>query len=279
MRRVVVLWNPDDLASKNIAESLTEDAEKLDTEDLQHYTVETWERDGVRFHLTVALGDLIKEDEARELSRKFDVIVFASRHESRTEKPSLTVHVPGNPTPEAKFGGKPLEVCTADPEGMKAALLELKRFRDKRGLDYDVCYEVTHHGPRDPGAPCFFIEIGSDERRWADEEAGEACARAILATVDPPDVKAVVGYGGGHYAPAHTDAALSDRKLAYGHIVPDYAVDHDYLRDQFLEVVDKTPRAREIIVDDRNLDPGIVERLEDLAHDRGLHLRDVEEVK
>jgi len=125
----VVVWNPDDPASKNIAESLLADAERTDVEEVHSYTIETWEVEGVRIHTVQSLGDLIEEDECRELARKFDAIIFASRHESESGRPCLTVHAPGNPTPEAKFGGKPLEVCTADPAGMKAALLELKRLR------------------------------------------------------------------------------------------------------------------------------------------------------
>jgi len=279
LRRIAVVWNPDDPASKNIAENLLSDAERVGVEELPTYTVEAWEVEGVRIHTVQSLGDLIEEDECRELARRFDAIVFASRHESASGKPCLTVHAPGNPTPEAKFGGKPLEVCTADPAGMKAALLELKRLRDRRGLDYDVSYEATHHGPSDPGVPCFFLEIGSDEERWTDPDAGEACARAILAAADPPDVTPVIGYGGGHYAPAHTDVALSDDRLAYGHIVPEYAVDGEYLRDQFHEVRRKTPGAKRVIVDPRGLEDRHLEAIEDLARDEGLRVATVEEVK
>jgi len=38
-------------------------------------------------------------------------IIVLSRHESSSKTKSLTVHYPGNPTDEARFGGRPREMA------------------------------------------------------------------------------------------------------------------------------------------------------------------------
>jgi len=280
LRKLIVLWDKSDPASVNIAEKLTEGATKTDEQELEFHRVEFWERDGIKFAMAASLGELIEEDEASEFAdHGFDAVVFASRHESRSREPTLTVHVPGNPTPEAKFGGDPMSLCTADPAGMKEALLTLKKAVDEgRVQGYTVCYEATHHGPSDPGIPCFFIEIGSDEERWKDDDAGRACAEAILAAVDPDGYRHAIGYGGGHYAPKHTDVALTT-DIAYGHIIPDYAIDTDRLRTQFKEALEKTPDARHLVIDDSSLPDRTVELLEDLARENNLKVATADELK
>ncbi len=280
MRKLIVLWDKSDPASVNIAEKLTEGATKTDEEELEFHRVEFWERDGIKFAMAASLGELIEEDEAAEFAdHGFDVVIFASRHESRSREPTLTVHAPGNPTPEAKFGGDPMSVCTADPPGMKEALLTLKKTVDEGEVEgYSVSYEATHHGPSDPGIPCFFIEIGSDEERWKDDDAGRACAEAILAAAEPDRYEHAVGYGGGHYAPKHTDVALTT-DIAYGHIVPDYAIDPNRIETQLAETVEKTPDARHLVVDDSSLPDRTLERLEELAREKGLKFHTTDDLK
>ncbi|MFW5970210.1 MAG: D-aminoacyl-tRNA deacylase [Halofilum sp. (in: g-proteobacteria)] len=39
--------------------------------------------------------------------------------------------------------------------------------------------ECTHHGPTAVAVPITFVEIGSDEAAWADDDAARAVARSI----------------------------------------------------------------------------------------------------
>ena len=163
-----------------------------------------------------------------------DYYVFASRHRSTSEKKTLTVHTPGNLTPDAELGGRPRELALSEPGAVKAALMELKKIRDERSLDYAVSLEATHHGPSELRKPVLFVEVGSTPREWRDHEAVEAVARAALkAAENRARYEAGIGIGGNHYAPLHTKAVL-ETDIALGHIIPSYAIealDHAVFRE------------------------------------------------
>ncbi|NIM45652.1 MAG: hypothetical protein GTO54_08535, partial [Nitrososphaeria archaeon] len=56
---------------------------------------------------------------------RFDVVVILSRHSGKGGERRLTVHVPGNPDVEARFGGEPFGLGLAAPSRVKAALQAL----------------------------------------------------------------------------------------------------------------------------------------------------------
>jgi len=156
---------------------------------------------------------------------KIDEIIFASRHKSETGQPTLTVHVPGNLTDQALYGGHPREIAWANPQRMKAALLTLAHLGKKLNLDYSISLEVTHHGPTEMSVPITFMEIGSSEAQWIDPKAGEAVAEAIWTAITSPSKSpSAVGFGAGHYAPSHTRVTL-EQDLAVGHIMSKYALE------------------------------------------------------
>lgn len=159
------------------------------------------------------------------------LIIFASKHRSKEEINSLTVHCTGNPSGEARLGGRPKELAVSSPAAMKSILKEMKRLVDEKGLKYDVTLEVTHHGPTELSVPSIYAEIGSTEVQWKDIEAGEVAAKAILA-VSLEKVPAAVGFGGGHYAMRQTGLLL-ETKISFGHNFPKYQVefvDEDLIR-------------------------------------------------
>lgn len=151
-------------------------------------------------------------------------IIFASRHSSSSGKATLTVHAPGNPLREAKYGGKPQSLAMADPNRMRAALITMNSEVLRRQLPYQVSLEATHHGPTEMDIPVMFVEIGSKPAHWEDPLAGDVVANAILKAVnDNSPHKVAVGFGGGHYAPKLTDLVLK-HNLAIGHIFPKYCI-------------------------------------------------------
>ncbi len=170
-----------------------------------------------------------------------DFYIFASRHSAKSKLPTLTVHTTGN-WGDALYGGIPNTLSIAPAQHMYASLLALKEGRDKKGLEYKVSYEVTHHGPT-LDVPVMFVELGSSEEQWGDEEAAEVVAEAIIAGIKAIDVETAVGVGGGHYAPRFTDIALK-KKVAFGHMCPNYAL--KFLnKDLIRQMVEKTiPRPR-----------------------------------
>jgi len=165
---------------------------------------------------------------ANNLDKHFRVeeVIFASRHKSETGRPTLTIHVPGNLTSQALYGGRPREVAWASPQRMKAALLALASIGNRLKLGYSISLEVTHHGPTEMSVPVTFVEIGSSEKQWTDVKAGEAVAEAIWAAITRPSGSpSAVGFGAGHYAPSHTRVAM-ERDLAIGHIIPKHVLEN-----------------------------------------------------
>ena len=54
--------------------------------------------------------------------------------------------------------------------------------KKKLKLDYEVSYEVTHHGPS-LDVPAMFVELGSSENQWSDSKAAEAVAHSAMYAV------------------------------------------------------------------------------------------------
>lgn len=192
-------------------------------------------------------GDLVSADGFPEaLSPRPDLVIFASRHESESGQPCLTVHPPGN-IGEGLHGGRSRRLSMASPLEMKEALRALKAFNDNPR--FQVTLEATHHGPLTE-VPSFFIEIGSRSSDWGDGAAGEVLARAILHVIKHPirTVPVAVGVGGPHYSPGFTELVINT-EFAVSHVVPKHqvgAVDDAMLRMLFET---SSPRATLAVLD------------------------------
>jgi D-aminoacyl-tRNA deacylase len=161
---------------------------------------------------TQFLGDLFNPER----------FIFLSRHSSASGIPTLSVHTPGN-LAEAKLGGKPRKVSISPACAMRNALLEMAKLRDERGLDYEVSYEGTHHGPS-LDAPAMFVEVGSSPKQWKDSKAAGVVADAAVAAVSEySGCSVVLGIGGPHYNKKFTKLALTTQR-AFGHMIPKYAL-------------------------------------------------------
>ncbi len=156
-----------------------------------------------------------------------NLIVFLSRHSSQSAKPTLTVHTPGN-FGDAELGGLShcLSVCPA--LAMQTALKALVHYQEQFGLrDYEVSYEVTHHGPS-LSVPAMFVELGSSPEQWSDQVAAEAVAHSAMTAIanfeaPTPSCSAVLGIGGTHYNQQFTLMALMGA-ATFGHMIPKYAI-------------------------------------------------------
>lgn len=185
-----------------------------------------------------------------------EVVIFASKHKAASGQRTLTVHPVGN-FGEARFGGQPGKLTPAAPRHQSHALRALARLAREAGLRHSVGFEATHHGPL-LSTPAFFIELGSGEQDWRDARAAEVIARAILEVPNAPRTLHVIGLGGGHYAPKHTD--LARRRLAsVGHIVPDHALEGG-ISDELVYEAARLSGAKHFHLDARG------HRAEPLAH-------------
>jgi D-aminoacyl-tRNA deacylase len=164
-------------------------------------------------------ADDIDEKVSRACGAAVSEVVFLSRHRAASGQRSLTVHPIGN-WGKAEYGGRERTLVQANPDLMTSLLRELKV--QAQGLEFEVTFEVTHHGPY-LRSPTLFIEIGSSEATWGDRDAAKAIARSLLE-VKILDCPKAVGLGGGHYAPRFTEVSLA-KKISFGHMLPNYAID------------------------------------------------------
>lgn len=182
------------------------------------------EINGRNVRLVTLREELIYAQNLTNLFQGVELIVFVSRHSSVSGKPTLSVHVPGN-LGRADFGGISRTVSIAPASAMREALKAMVRSREEVHVDYDVSYECTHHGPS-LNVPSMFVELGSSPEQWGDLRAAEVVATAAIEAVSRFSnciAKTVVGIGGPHYSSRFTRIALED-ELAFGHIIPKYAV-------------------------------------------------------
>ena len=154
------------------------------------------------------------------LAARVPTLVFASVHRSRQNVPCFTVHPLGNVGPSAEVGGRPRTLVPTDPRAMAATLRALGERSPEAGLT--ATYEATHHGP-ELALPAFFAEIGYGTLGQPAPEAVRVLAATLREIAPDPSDRAVLGVGGGHYAPHFTELAVR-RRWAFGHILSRHAL-------------------------------------------------------
>jgi len=219
---ILIVASTKDIASVNIAEKI-----------LEHYEFEELSESfrGSPVYLKTAKNSevrlLLVDEEtvyAQFITDFFTpkLLIFVSRHSSASGVPTLSVHTPGNLC-TAELGGISRKVSISPASAMLDALLEMAMLREKMGLDYEVSYECTHHGPS-LDVPTMFAELGSTLKQWKDSKAAEAVAHAAMAAASRrSEYPAVLGIGGPHYNYKFTRIALSTKR-AFGHIIPKHAI-------------------------------------------------------
>lgn len=214
----------DDVAGSKIASRIVSDYGLVEVEE-RVYKAPIFRRICGRKEITLVIveGELVYLQDF-PLFASAELVIFVSRHQSRSGVPLLSVHAPGNLS-LADFGGISNTVSIAPANAMRAALLEMDRQRTRLGMDkFHVYYEGTHHGPS-LDVPTMFVEIGSTEKEWCSPEASEAVARAVMsAATNEERVEAAVGLGGSHCNSRLTNHSLRS-PIAFGHIIPSYAFD------------------------------------------------------
>ncbi|HLD58260.1 MAG TPA: D-aminoacyl-tRNA deacylase [archaeon] len=183
---------------------------------------------------------------------KTDFFVFASKHGSKSGKPSLTVHSIGNFS-RAELGGKDFSLVPASAFLSANYLLSLKEKQLSQNLQgFDVSLEATHHGPF-LEKPAIFIELGSSEKEWQLKKPAEAICETILEKTSlRSDAVPCIGIGGGHYSPSFTKRIFSEN-LAFSHIAAEYAMpffNENSLREMLSKSIEKTQR---IVVDKKGI--------------------------
>jgi D-aminoacyl-tRNA deacylase len=207
--------------------------------------------------------DIIFADDVSDVEA--DLYIFASRHSSQTKKPCLSAHSTGNFDREAQYGGEPRELGICAPDLVSSAIKEMEKICPQ---GFEVSLEVTHHGPTSLKKPLIFIEVGSSEKEWNNQEACKAVAETIMRLERNQD-KVAIGFGGGHYAQAFKPMIMQGWNM--GHICPKYRLDELDI-ELFAEMVEKSSPNPEIaLIDKKGMNSAQMKKVKVLALEYGMN--------
>lgn len=224
--KFAVLYSKKDEAGINIAEQLKEFF-------LPHVPI-----------IELNKESIYEEDiDKDERLKNTEFIIFATKHASKAEVPSLSLHAPGNWRSQksmisddsqesegflknADYGGKPGKVCQTSALALKFLFQKLNENAKSADYQHKITLECTHHGPFLGEKPCCFIELGSSSEGWRDKKSARIVAKTIADFQNfKPDkeIKVCIGIGGPHYCNNFNKIQLSSQsKLAISHIIPEY---------------------------------------------------------
>lgn len=241
---LVIISSIKDPASINIKECLLEQStwEIVDSFDNKPVYCNSNIKDV--FIVTITDRKITRENLDLEIEKKLIIkpkhVIFISRHTSKMKTPTLTVHPVGN-YGEAQLGGRSKTLVKCSPWLMTDLLRLIKKNYYSTDLDYQICFEVTHHGPY-LNTPTLFAEIGSTSKEWSNKESGNIIAQSILELLQKhsdinkisKEIPVLIGIGGGHYAPRFTDI-IFEKQAVFGHMIPSYHINSGNIDSEMLE--------------------------------------------
>ena len=273
---IAIISYSKDKASINIKENIVnnfdfnESDEKFDNNNIFQTTIDN---DIIKLY-TINSEHIYTDGLDRKIDA--DLFIFISKHSAVEGRPSLTCHPIGN-FGKAEKGGREKTLCTAPSFFLKNILNELNKNSDD--ADYDVTMEATHHGPF-LEKPILFVEIGSSEKEWEDQNAGSIIAKSLISTIKNNsnnndsinknfneknnNYESIFVIGGSHYNHVATKAMLKTN-FGMGHICAKYNLEN--LDESLIkQAMKKTiPEARFVLLDWKGLGKekkGIVDILE-----------------
>ncbi len=260
---VLIISSSEDPASTNMKNILLE--KTTWNEHGIFYNTPAYQHTKMKDIIIVTIPDkkIRHENIDKEVKEKLNIepkiAIFLSRHRSKMGEPTLTVHPIGN-YGAAEFGGKPKTLIPSAPRLMTHLLRLIKKNLQTTKLEYQVCYEVTHHGPY-LKIPTVFAEVGSTEVQWKQKEPAQIISQSILELLQtyhyeedlPKDIPVLLGIGGGHYAPRFTEIAMQ-KKAAFGHMIPTYHIDAGNINDEMLKKsLEQTPNVSGVYIHKKSL--------------------------
>ncbi len=194
----------------------------------------------------IRLDDFLSPDEMFG-----DILIYASRHQSKSERPALLCHTPGNLNNDNSAGGKPFKIAKGSGLLSYYCFHHLLNLTQKEeNYEVPVNHEVTHHGPTNFNQPSVFIELGSTDKGWKDKTGAKIVAQSIINTCYDlaqkhysagkwlkKDVIIGIGFGGGHYMPSFSSCIKN--KIGFAHTVPKYK-SLDLTKDMVQQIMDRT---------------------------------------
>jgi D-aminoacyl-tRNA deacylase len=204
--------------------------------------------------LYISSGSLLTLENLDDLYPHADVFIFLSKHKSDSCIPTLTCHCTGNFAANNTHGGKPREIAISYPSLQKGYLKAITAARQKVP-QYDIIIEATHHGPTSLNKPVLFVELGSSEKQWADNNAAAVICDTLLKIlhngIEYCD-KVGIALGGTHY-PIKFNKLLLESKFGLAAVASKHnleAVDEEILNQMVEKSVEKVTH---VILDSKGL--------------------------
>jgi len=182
------------------------------------------------------------------------MFIFLSKHRSHSSIPTLTCHFTGNFSADNSYGGNPRQLAISYPSLQKGYLKAITAVRHKVP-EYEVIIEATHHGPTSLNKPVLFVELGSSEKQWADENAASVICDSLLRLLEngfERCEKVGIALGGTHY-PRKFNKLLLESNFGLAAVASKHnleAID-DAMLDQMIEK--SIEKVTHIVLDSKGL--------------------------
>ena len=231
----------DDPAGNNMAQFLSQ---KMKQEDGIFH--------GAHYDLLIIPTPAISADWLEE-KYDYDGYVFLSKHAAESGVLALTCHSTGNFS-EAKFGGNKKQVAIPYPELQKKYLQTLYENQEQFS-EFQITIEATHHGPTALNKRSLFIEIGTTEKQWTDQNLCQSVAKYVdnVLSQPLPDYPVAICFGGTHYPTKFTNELLNG-EYALGTVIPKHGL--DFLDEElFIHIMERNNMAKAALLDWTGLGP------------------------
>jgi D-aminoacyl-tRNA deacylase len=204
--------------------------------------------------LYISSDSLLTLENLDDLYPNADAFIFLSKHKSESCTPTLTCHCTGNFSMDNTHGGNPREIAISYPSLQKGYLKAITAARQKVP-QYDIIIEATHHGPTSLNTAVLFVELGSSEKQWTDNNAASMICESLLEVLDNRIEhcdKVGIALGGTHY-PIKFNKLLLESKFGLAAVASKHnleAIDEEMLNQMIEKSVEKVTH---VILDSKGL--------------------------
>ena len=205
--------------------------------------------------LHIISGNLLTLEKINDLYPRADVFIFLSKHRSHSSIPTLTCHFTGNFSAANSYGGNPRQIAISYPSLQKGYLKAITAAARQKVPEYEVIIEATHHGPTSLNKPLLFVELGSSEKQWTDENAAAVICDTLLHVLEngfERCEKVGIALGGTHY-PRKFNKLLLESNFGLAAVASKYnleAIDDAMLNQMIEKSIEKVTH---IVLDSKGL--------------------------
>jgi D-aminoacyl-tRNA deacylase len=192
-------------------------------------------------------GSLLTLENLDDFYSDASMFIFLSKHRSHSCIPTLTCHFTGNFSADNSYGGNPRQIAISYPSLLKGYLKAITAAKQKVP-EYEVIIEATHHGPTSLNKPVLFIELGSSEKQWNDDNAAAVICDTLLGMLDIGFEycdKVGIALGGTHY-PIKFNRLLLESRFGLGAVASKHnleAIDEEILNQMIEKSAEKVTHA------------------------------------